>query len=87
MFPSGGGGGYLATDLLMSSCAYLSRGEEGWTGEEVESLTRRCEFSLGQGDAPVVMLSGTPVKQTAEQRVPPVAGALLVVRQVRKAQV
>lgn len=51
-------------DLLMSSCAYLSRGEERWRGEEVESLTRRCEFSLGQVDAPVARLSGTPLKQT-----------------------
>lgn len=51
-------------DLLMSSCAYLSRGEERWRGEEVELLTRRCEFSLGQVDAPVVRLSGTPLKQT-----------------------
>ena len=62
LFPRGGG--YLAMDLLMSSCAYLSRGEEKWRGEEVESLTRRCEFSLGQVDAPVVRLSGTPLKQT-----------------------
>lgn len=57
-------GGYLATDLLTSSCAYLSREEESWTGKEVESLTRRCEFSLGQVGAPVVRLSGTPLQQT-----------------------